>query len=1304
MHRLNMKLPAKIRLSLPSGNLRLPKSVLGKPALAKSSYSKAASKPAGKPAFTRPAFNRPSFAKPAMIAGGVAAVVLVVLAVGVPHALDGTRQGQAIAAQLADATGQRVRIEGGVEVSLFPRPHIALNQLKLMAPNSNITVLSAPRVDLNVSYASLLSGSFNVSEVKLVRPVITLMPQEGWAPKFEALSINRVAIEDGTLDIALASPPERITDINGTLHLPAATTLVRTDLKADWRGAPIQLAVDLSPPVGRESAIGYLRLDVGAAEAAVLMVGKLDLLDAERRMDAEIDVTAGQAGSLWALFSSLGMLPVVPIDAGLRQPLSFAARLVGNKDAYDLSAINMSLGNWKVGGLARYVTGENGGLSVALKTDVVDLSLWPTAVDWMQRGSLDVGPQLLGAFDLQMAGVTLGDYRAAPVLLKGDINSGTVKVNEFVAMLPGDARVQFAGSIVTKPNTPAMVDGKLQFEAARLRETITGLGFTAPQGIDDTALRQVKLAADVRGPWGTWSLPTLDATIDGINVTGQMAARPEGGVIDTSFNIDQFDLDKYAQAESLPTWLWQLPPANISVTFRQLRAAAKMASNVTLTASLAPNLLTIKGLDAADFGGNVIRLSGSISPVATQDADLTLRLSTPDFAQLRDSFAPAARLLPAVVGSQISGPVDLSVRYRRSAGELQQLSSATLGEGRIDLVVTQKPEQPTTFKIRLQNRETATVLKQLMPSIVARPDAVLGMLDFYFEGAQQPAGNWQLSGLQGQVAGVTVRSGALTVSNTVPYTVVGNLALTNTNIDLWRQTLQPVMLLSRFNANLDVSVERLTVAGEQLGEVAGQLRLAPPANISVSNLTGKWQQGNITINGQAALAPALMVKGNLDVREADLTLRGGSRFGVSGVADFGVRVEGQGADMAALLHSLAGDGEFSMDSGTFNGIDFAALTEGLQGRRNRNRPRDVDALLARGGESALSTFGGDFEIEDGILKANTLRLRTPSASAEAKVTIDIAGPRLDAQASITLREITGAPPFTMLVAGPTNALEANFDTYALAQFFQPAAPASAVAAADKPAAAATSAQTAQAPATDENGDPVAIPVEQAAAPAAADPAADVAAAREAASAAAAFAIMPPEEPVPPSLDGGSVPMPAATPAELAALSEGSAPSAGAAAPAAAAPAAQAPRQRPTRQRREPAATQRAPRQPAAPAATAAGDAPPSIQDMLAAMPAIQSDVAAAVNEARNEAAAVSSSGGAPKIDFMPVTVNAPTAAPAQRGLAPEFEQRPTPVRDDAKEDNSDSPMVRLPAIDEEGTGGIEPAANVGDLMNRVREE
>lgn len=1209
---------------------------------------------------------------------GFAAVALFI---GVPRLLDGTRQGQMIAGQLAEATGQRVRIEGAVEVSLWPRPHIAINQLKLLSLDGGNTVLDVQRADLNVTYASLVAGEYSVNEITLVHPVMTLTSRQvGWLPKLEALSVRKISVSDGIIDIARTGQPERISAISGSLYLPGATTLLRSDLSGDWRGAPMKLAFDMGLPSGGDGSMGYLKFDIGAAEASISLIGRFDVTSGQRRADAQLSVSAGQAGALWSLFSSLGVMPPVPVDAALRQPLNLAARLSGDQKAYDLGNIDLKLGNWKAAGLARYVTGSEGGLSVALKTDVVDLALWPTLADWLQSGKGGVSPSVLGAFDLQLAGITLGNFKAAPVNLKGDVSNGTIKLDSGVMMLPGDGRVQFSGALTTRPDAVSVVDGKLAFESVHLRETLAGLGVSVPSTLDDTALRQLKLSADLRGPWRAWGIPNLDATLDGIHLTGQIAARSDSGVFDTSLNIDQFDLDKYAQTESLPGWLWQLPPANVNLTFRQLRAAGQMAENVTLGAALAPGLLTIKSLNAANFGGNSLRLSGTLSPDMAQDADLTLRLTTPDFAALSQSFAPAARLLPGLLADQLNGPVDLSVRFRQSGGERQQLSSATLNDGgRFDLVVTSKPDTPDTFKIRLQTRETATLLRQVMPDALARPDAILGLLDFYAEGAQQADGKWQLSALQGQIAGMNIKGGNLILSPAVPYSLSGNLALTSANIDLWKQTLNPELLLGRVAGNLDISVDRFTLSGQQLTGVSGQLQLTPPGSIALGNVTGTWQGGKLTVNGEGTLVPSLALKGSVDLHEANVDLKGGNRFGLSGVMDFTVRLDGSGDSWDELMHSLSGDGEFAMDSGSLKGIDFAALTEALQDRRRQGG--NLDMLLARGGESALSAFGGDFVIDEGAFHATQLRLRTPSASADVKADLDLSTLRLDSLSNVALRELRDAPPFLINVTGPVDGLTASFVTDQLASHLQPA-----------PAQlAAVSAQAAAADKPADNANPAATAGEKPTEPAAVN--------------ANALAVLPPEEPVPPSADASDADASKPPVASAAELAGQSAAAAEADKPAAAEA---APRRATTTPTRQSVNRRRSNPAPVAQPPAVAGDAPPSIDEMLHAMPALQGGAAAAVAEARSGAAPVAQippeSTGSPDITFTPATAAASAPAQRTRAVAPEFGGESLQgVRDTTTKDASSSASIP-DAEDEDGTGGQEPAANVNDLMQRVQGE
>lgn len=1199
-------------------------------------------------------------AKVLTAAGVVLGVIVLALVVSVPKLLDGTRQGQAIANQIATATNLRVVIDGPVEVSIWPRPHIGINQFRLISLDGATTRLAVPRVDLNVTLGSLLSGDYEVEQIALQQPQFTVDPSGTFAGRdltlqLQALSVRRISIHDGALTINGGPVPENISAINGSVLLPDSTTLLRTNLKADWRGAPLHLMIDIATPLGSDPSLARASLDIGAAEAALTLAGIVDFAKPDWPVQAQLDVQAAQGATLWALAASLGFAPSAPADAALRQPLTMSAVLNGNRSTYNFEGIKLALGDWPVEGLARIVTGKDGGLSVALKTGVVDLANWPTLLDWSRRGSLVIPAQWLGAFDLNLGGLVFANYNATNMRLKGEIKNGTLSFSEASAQLPGGARANLSGTITTAANAAAVVDGKATLEALQLRDLLTAWQVPLPAGVEDSAFRQLKASADLRGSWSQLGLSNLELQLDGVKLTGQVSPSAPGARLAASLTIEQLNLDQYAAAGGLPGWLWQLPGVDFNLRLGRVQAGSQQAENINLQGQLENGLLTVKSLEAADFGGNKLRLSGTLSADAARDADFTLRLVSPDFAALTQSFAPAARLVPPQLVSLLGANTDLSVRWRRSTGETQQLSSATFAEGRFDVVLTEKADTPTRWKVRLQNRETALWLARLLPAALSRPDAVLGLMDVYAEGEALTGNSWRVANIQGQLAGISFKGGELTVTPGAPTQVSGQLSIGQGSLALLQQTLNLPTLLPLLNGEISLSADKLIWRGQPVEQVNATLTLSPGGQLALANTTGRWRDGQFTLSGQATLAGVPTLKGQLDLRETNLSWLGGDRFGMDGVTDFSLRAESSGSDWAQLMRNLSGDGEFSLDSGTLKGIDFAALTEALLDKRP---PATLDAILARGGESVLSTFGGDFAIEEGVLRAPALRLRTPAASAEIAADIDLSVPRLDAAATVTLRDVASAKPFMLRLSGRLDNVSASFDAQALTASAKPASPT---------------------PATG----PVTNAMGQAKSE---DPAQDV------------VEVKPPEMPSPPSLDE-----PVAEPVA-----------------AAAAPATKPATERASRSQqrsttntanREPAPRrERSVPQTSTAAATPPGS-PPSIQELLQAMPVLNEAATAAVREAAPLIAQPPAAGpraAMPEINFTPVDdAPAPRAAPtrqpvAANGLAPEFEgMKPQTTRDTSPPAEAPLMQTQMDIVGSSDDGP--PAASVDELMGRVRE-
>ncbi len=1187
----------------------------------------------------------------ARLLAGVAAVgAVLVLAASffIPQMLDGSTQGRALAQQLARLTGQRIQIEGGVRVALWPSPHVAIGELRILSPDGRLTRAKATRVDLDVTLTSLLSRKFEIEQVHFYQPSVqwSAGTEAGavlarLSPQLTALGVQDISWTEGTLTIARASQSETLSGLEGSFSVQDSNSQLQFDTQGDWRGAPARLHVDIGTPLAGTAALAQLELDVGAAELAARINGLLDVSQPHLPFDGQVMVSAGQASALWALASSLGLASAVPADQPLTRPLQFTAALKATAQDFSFSAIDLKLGELALGGLARWTGGKDGGISLALTTPRLDLGQWPSLLPLVRGGEVIIPRHWLAAFDLQAGQLQAGPLTASAVGLKGEIKNGTLTASAVRATLPGETRLTAKGLLATRDGAAATLDGTVTVESLQLRDLLGQSGFTLPASLEETALRQLKLSTDVRGTWGNLGFSNLEASLDTLTVTGQISPRRSDGLFGATLNVNNLNLAAYGAMGQVPTWLWQLPPLSVSVQFDRLSLGDAFAQNVALEAELKDRLLTLKSADAVDFGGNKIRLAGTLSAEAEQDADFTLRLITPDFARFSRDLPLTAPLLPATLASWLEGTTDLSVRWKRSSGETQQMSSVSFPAGRMDVVQTRRTQAPASWKARVQSRESATVLARLVPQALAQPTAILGPLDLYAEGSALDNNRWQIESIQGQVAGMTVRDGELVVAPGTAPRVDGRLLVRQANLGLWRQTLNLPALGQALSASVALSIDELALGGDLVTDAQVKLGLESDGGFELSGVQGRWRDGSVSGSLAGRIVAPYKLKGEISITETNVTLAGGDRYGVDGMLDFSLRAEGEGASWPDVLRNLQGDGEFALDSGTLQGIDFAELTRSLL---DKDRSQEVTDLLAQAGNSPLSSFGGDFTIEDGVLAAPQLRLRTPAASAELKATVDLPSRRTDAVATVSLRELASLPPFTLQLSGQPQALEGRFDTAALAaKLGAPSVQAASVAKTDTPAAATEV----------EDG---------------------------------TLAMRQPQLPQPPDL--------AAKEAEkaTAAVKPDVAPKRGTVVPSRAAAVARA-----TETDKAVASARRVPRPDAMEEADRT-DRPPSISALLEVMPAMQDAVNKAMAEERRVSRIAPAAGGAiPSIEFTPAPMNGSAQPAGGPRLAPEFSQPPTPSRDAPTLYSVPSgPDIVVP--DDDGA----PPPSMDDLLQRVK--
>jgi len=187
----------------------------------------------------------------------------------------------AIERELADITGQHIRVDGRVDLDLFPSPIARLYDLHVPRVSSGsgdpqADFLSVDSVEVAIPLSSLMAREPAFSQFRLTRPVMRIAvdgdnkvdpgsfggrlgraiagleakggeataeaPAPGDSSTLRYARLGTVAIENGTVEFigTAAEPPEKVTAINGTVSWPRLSERLTTSLNGIWRGTAFE--------------------------------------------------------------------------------------------------------------------------------------------------------------------------------------------------------------------------------------------------------------------------------------------------------------------------------------------------------------------------------------------------------------------------------------------------------------------------------------------------------------------------------------------------------------------------------------------------------------------------------------------------------------------------------------------------------------------------------------------------------------------------------------------------------------------------------------------------------------------------------------------------------------------------------------------------------------------------------------------------------------------------------------------------------------------------------------------------------
>ena len=328
-----------------------------------------------------------------------------------------------------DATGREFKVAGAVKLAFYPKPSLILEDVTLAGPPdaAGPELVRAERIAGEVNPLALLSGRTEISRLEIVRPTLTLRPEDrslldrvsqsqsgGIGLKADELVFRQITITDGSVNylVRQPNPSWRIDQASATFADTAGNGETKGSGSFRWRDDKVTFSSVLA------DARAYAR-----GETSPLSV-KFDMKNLALELQGELSPKDGPQvkGTLLASTHSMRdlarWLDVDPGAYALKGPASFTGAMLASADQIALAkaALKMDAGDsiWdtqiRFGELRPQVTGNIAWRQLDLQKLLGETPKVPALA--LQARSVDVGTTLPSAW--QALGAQLDALNAAP--------------------------------------------------------------------------------------------------------------------------------------------------------------------------------------------------------------------------------------------------------------------------------------------------------------------------------------------------------------------------------------------------------------------------------------------------------------------------------------------------------------------------------------------------------------------------------------------------------------------------------------------------------------------------------------------------------------------------------------------------------------------------------------------------------------------------------------------------------------------------------------------------------------------------
>ncbi|MFC3053407.1 AsmA family protein [Kordiimonas pumila] len=493
--------------------------------------------------------------------GGVFIAIVGTLSLVVSF-LDWNEYRDTLADLASKQTGMKVELAGNVSASIFPRPAVSVESVRLspLLSNYSNTIATADRIDVRLGLMGLFGGDLSIQSLLLDGVTVALEQTQaggwqvkGWPQTDEnaetaEIDLARFELRGGKIDlIPYGQQPYVIEGLSMELdgHLPMGPLSWEGDFFV--RGQKIQTSGQMQPV--KSTGETALKVAVEAGGASLDVSGRLsntgDVTGRVQVAGESINQTAQMAYAFMG--EQAASLPDLPFKLDMQiesandisRIVSRALSIGGTNGRADITIAQKAESSHVTGTVSLGVIDFNqwslagapdGANTVSAVNQPVNNTLQPVSAG-----------NVFGAIDVTIEGIRLRSGLGQRIDSVITIDEQGVGVSQLQALLPGATTVSFNGAIGVGGGK-----GKLQLNVENIPDLTKWLELDLADTVPEGRLTTAALKTDIELSGEKWALKNIQGLIDTMSVTGEIQGSISNPIpSNIKLTADTVNLDAY---------------------------------------------------------------------------------------------------------------------------------------------------------------------------------------------------------------------------------------------------------------------------------------------------------------------------------------------------------------------------------------------------------------------------------------------------------------------------------------------------------------------------------------------------------------------------------------------------------------------------------------------------------------------------------------------------------------------------------------------------------------------------------------